>query len=186
MLFLFDGLNKTDNVRTNVNIEVRPRNNCCHLKAMRITYPESLSAAWGIQYAMRMHDIVICALPALLYFSTLSHKLHCFRKKRVLNIKRLFWFPAQFLFETFLIVRRSERNVIINVHMCSCVVPVILVRFLCNLNFLDMFSQNIKILNFLTIRLVGVELFHADERHTDGQTDRQIDRQTHNGPNSRS
>jgi len=30
--------------------------------------------ALGIQHAMRMHPIVICGLPGLQYFSTLSHK----------------------------------------------------------------------------------------------------------------
>ena len=64
-------------------------------------------------------------------------------------------------------------NVVINLHRCSCTVSIILVTFLWNLNFLDMFSQNIEILNFMTIRLVGVELFHADEGRTDGWTNRQ-------------
>jgi len=36
-----------------------------------------------------------------------------------------------------------------------------------NLNFRDRFSQNTQIWNFTKIRLVGAELFHADE-----QTDR--------------
>ena len=33
------------------------------------------------------------------------------------------------LSETFLIVRRIERDTVINVKTCSCKVPVILVRF---------------------------------------------------------
>jgi len=37
------------------------------------------------------------------------------------------------------------------------------------LNFLYRFSTHIQILNFMKIRLVGAELFHADGR-TDGQT----------------
>jgi len=82
---------------------------------------------------------------------------------------------CKFLFEIFLIVRRLEGNVIINAHRCSCTVHFILVRFLWNLNFLEMFSQNTAILNFVTFRLVGVEIFHADERRTDGQMDGQTD-----------
>jgi hypothetical protein len=42
--------------------------------------------------------------------------------------------------------------------------PVILVRFECNLNFIDRFSINTQILNFVKIRLVGIEMFHADRR----------------------
>jgi len=36
--------------------------------------------ASGIQHAMRMLYIVICGLPALQYFSALSHKRYDFRK----------------------------------------------------------------------------------------------------------
>jgi len=39
-------------------------------------------------------------------------------------------------------------------------------QILINLNFPDTFSENIYILNFVKIRPVGTELFHAD-----GQTD---------------
>lgn len=77
------------------------------------------------------------------------------------------------MYETVPIVRRLERNAIINLHRDSCIVTVILVRFLWKLNFLDMLAQCIKILNFVEICLVGVDLFHADERRTDEQKYRQ-------------
>ena len=41
-------------------------------------------------------------------------------------------------------------------------VPLILVRFYWNLNFLDRFSKNAEISNFMKIRQVGAELFHVD------------------------
>jgi hypothetical protein len=41
----------------------------------------------------------------------------------------------QFLSQTFLIVRRIQRDIIINVQKSSCKVPVILVRFLIKLKF---------------------------------------------------
>ena len=56
-----------------------------------------------------------------------------------------------------------------NVYCSSSQVPVILVKFERNLNFLDGFSKNTKILNFVYIRPVGAEAFHA-YRLTDGRT----------------
>jgi hypothetical protein len=41
---------------------------------MIITYSECVFEALGIQYAMRMHHIVIRGLPAQKYVSTLSRK----------------------------------------------------------------------------------------------------------------
>jgi len=52
------------------------------------------------------------ACPALQYFSTLSHKLHDFRKKKVIDIHNVFLFHLQILSETFLILRRRERDMI--------------------------------------------------------------------------
>jgi hypothetical protein len=51
---------------------------------------------------------------AVQYVSTLSHKLHNFEKKRILK-KCVFWFSIRFLSETFLVLRRNERDMIKNV-----------------------------------------------------------------------
>jgi hypothetical protein len=66
---------------------------------------------------------------AVPYFSTLSHKRHNFRK-RVVEHKMCILFSLQLLSETFLILRRIERD-IINVHTSSCEagLPIILVSF---------------------------------------------------------
>jgi hypothetical protein len=84
------------------------------------------------------------------------------------------------LFETFLILRRNERDIIINVLRSSLIVPIILVRFRQNLNYLHKFLKSIKIPNFMKICSIGAGSFHAD-RHKDRQTerDRKRDKKTY-------
>jgi hypothetical protein len=48
--------------------------------------------------------------------------------------------------------------------------PLLFSDFEETFNFLDIFSKNTQISNFLKIRPMGAELFHADGR-TDGHTD---------------
>jgi len=74
-----------------------------------------------------MRHIVICGLPALQYSSTLPHKRHYFRKKKMWsNIKCVVWFFLQLLSEKFLILRRDEQYMTKNVYWSSRKVPVIL------------------------------------------------------------
>jgi hypothetical protein len=47
---------------------------------MSITQPDCVFVALRIQQAMRMLHIVICGMPTLRYFSTLSHKRYDFRE----------------------------------------------------------------------------------------------------------
>jgi len=64
------------------NIEQRSRNHCCFGKAITIRYSKCVPAALT-QHVKRMHLIILssAAYPSVLYFSTLSHKRHDFRKR---------------------------------------------------------------------------------------------------------
>jgi hypothetical protein len=50
-------------------------------------------------------------------------------EKKILNITCVFSFSVQILSETFFILRRTERDMVINVYLSSCKIPLILVRF---------------------------------------------------------
>jgi hypothetical protein len=108
------------------------------------------------------------AFPALQYFSTLSHKRHYLKKKSYwkLNVS---WFSLQLSSETFLIVRRIERDMIINVYWSARKVPAFLGRW--NVNFLDVCSKNNQLSYFMKIPRVEAELFCANGR-IDGRTDK--------------
>ena len=66
--------------------------------------------------------------PRIFCFSTLSQSRHDFRKQ-LLNIKCVFWFSLQLLSEIFLILRRVQSFIIVNVRSSACIVPANLVRF---------------------------------------------------------
>jgi len=64
--------------------------------------------------------------------------------------------------ETFLILRKFQRDIVINVYRSACTLLFLIVRFQHNLNFLDRFFKNIQTLNLMKILPVGAEMFHAD------------------------
>jgi hypothetical protein len=68
------------------------------------------------------------AFPALQYFSTLSYKLHDFRKK-VTDHTTCSDCLLLHLSETVFIPRRTERDTVLDVHGFSRKIPVILVKF---------------------------------------------------------
>ena len=78
-----------------------------------------------------------------------------------------FDFSLQLFSETFVILRKNKRVIIINLQRPSCKVPVIPVRFKPNLHFPDRLSKNTQTSSFTKIRQIGDKLFHAD-----GRTDR--------------
>jgi hypothetical protein len=110
--------------------------------------------------------IVLSSVDWLLtYFSTLSNQQRGFRRK-VIQHEIRFDILYKFLYETFHILRRIQRGAVLKLHRSSCKVPVILVRFQWNLNFLNIFAKNAQISNPIETRPVGAELLHVH-----GQTD---------------
>jgi hypothetical protein len=106
-------------------------NYCCRGKAKNITYScvcaRAYPGAWTfacawvhvallIQHATSIRRIMTSFVAPLAppYFSSLSLKRHNFIKN-VFNLKCVFWFSLQVLFEHFLIVRRIQRDIVINV-----------------------------------------------------------------------
>ena len=145
-----------------------------------------LHCCWATKYLILL--LTVCLYSYLSYLACKSHLLcvvlycnlwpvwlyHFFPHflindtifgKMLLCTKRAVWFSLLLLSETFFILTTIQRDITINIHRSSCKVPVIIVIFQWNFNFLDGFSKkSTQISNFMKIRLVGVELFHADRR----------------------
>jgi hypothetical protein len=79
-----------------------------------------------MQNACAMLPSVACL--ALHYCWTLPYKRHDFKKK-VIEHKMCFLIFATILSETLFSLRRIQRDLIVNIHKCSCKVPVIPVGF---------------------------------------------------------
>ena len=81
--------------------------------------------------ACRAHAPYYCHLWFVWQYHYFSYRLlnGTIYRKNLLNIKCVFIFSPQVLFEMFLILRRIQRAITINVHRYSYTVPVIVVRF---------------------------------------------------------
>jgi len=133
-------LRKVQNVEEQRKIEARSRNHCCRGKAISIKYYGSVSVALYIYIhththptckAQVPHYIDICGLSgAVIFFHIISQTgRFFFKKEKVIEYKMCFDFLYNFFSETFLILRRTEQDIFINVHRSSFQAPVLLVRF---------------------------------------------------------
>ena len=120
---------------------------------------------------MQMLHAAIYDLPRPTIFFHFISKTTRYSEKKLPNVKYVLWFSLQILSETFLILRRIERDMIrmyIGLHVKYSL-------FLWDFNETWVFStdfrkKNLQIPNFMKIRPVGTELFHSDGR-MDGRTD---------------
>ena len=80
------------------------------------------------QHAKRICYIILSSMAFLVtHVSALSHKQHDFRKRKLLNKKCVLIFSTDFIWN--IILRRIERDMVLNVKTSLCEVPIILVRF---------------------------------------------------------
>ena len=127
---------------------------CAYIRALVIQHEKHIFSA--------RHYIVICGVSGCTFFPHYPINGTILRKK-LLNIKCVFRFSPQLLCETFLTLRRIQRDIIIIVHRSSCQVPVILARIYGDLNFLGRFSKNAQISDLMKVRSVGAK-FYAGRR----------------------
>jgi len=117
------------------------------------SYPEfKVREAYVSLWPARLHNI----------FFTLSYKWREYGEK-VTKCKFGVFFST-ILSKMFLILRRIQQDITTNTLTSSRKVSVILVRFLGILKFHDRVSNKTRIRNFIKIRPVWAELFHADKR----------------------
>jgi hypothetical protein len=119
-----------------------------------------------------MRSIILCVVftcPSVQYFSMK-------KKMKLWILIYVLFYSLEILTETFPILSPVEPY-IINVHISTCKVPIILVECKLNFKFLDLFLKHYPIRNFMKTRRVGTE-FYVDwqtEKQTDWQTDRLTD-----------
>jgi hypothetical protein len=88
-------------------------------------------------------------------------------EKKLFNIKCVFWFSLQLLSETFLILKRIQWNIVINVHRSSCKVPLLLSDFNETWIFSTVFRDILK----YQISWKSVQWQPSSSMRTDTQTD---------------
>jgi hypothetical protein len=117
----------------------------------------------GLQTAWPYY-LANCVLSESTLYFTLSHK----RYNSVEHAICVLIFSTTF-FRTFLILRRIQRDIIINVHRSLCKINVILVRFWIK-PFRDRFSENRQITNFMKTVQWEPSCSVRTDRRMDGQT----------------
>ena len=123
----------------------------------------------AIQQATRMRRILSCVTcPAVPCFSTLSKKWHAFRKKKIFNIKCVFWVSLYYFSETSSTLRRIQWPTITNLRRSSCKVRYTLWQILMKLIFSRQGFAKYSNIKFNEIPYIKNRVF---PKQTDGQTE---------------
>jgi hypothetical protein len=118
--------------------------------------------AWVILY------YILWPVWPIIFLST-SHKWQEFRKKVIEN-KMGFWFSLQF-FQIYLILRRSARDIIINMHRLYIGIHVKYTLFLSDFNKIWTFSTDFRKILKYDISWKSVQWEPSCSMRTDGRTD---------------
>ena len=122
-----------------------------------------MSVALGVSHAMRTRRIFVCGLSGPdNIFPQYFIKGTIFRKKKSYLTENVCLDLLYNFAKNISHYKKNSTRYDKNLYRSSCKVPIILVRFLKNLNFLEMCSKNTQISNFIKIRPVEAELFHVD------------------------
>jgi hypothetical protein len=121
---------------------------------------------------MRRIKFSSVAFLASLYSSTSSNKRHDFRGRKLQNIKCVFRFSLQLASEPFLILRRVQPDIVVNVKISSRKTPINLVRFELNLNSLCRFRETLMFTHSRKSVQWKPSYSMQTDRRTDGRTDR--------------
>jgi hypothetical protein len=130
----------TINMASNVlymwlNIVASLHYHCCCRKEINIMSACQYSCLSCLACKAHVPCYVICGLSGCTIFFHIISQMARFAEKKLFNVKCEFRFSLQLLSETFLILRRIQRDAIINVHRSSCKVPANLVKILMELEF---------------------------------------------------
>jgi hypothetical protein len=110
---------------------------------------------------MHIPQVFICGQPGSTVFFHIISQRYNFPKKKVIEHEMCFLFFLQLLSETFLILRRTERNMI-KINICLHANYQLSISDFNKTIFFNRFSKNTIISNLMNICPVAAELSHAD------------------------
>ena len=141
-------------------------------KTVSVTYSESVFfCSLRMQHEMRIRHNVICGLSgSTIFFSTLFHKVYNFRKRAAEHKMCVLIFSTAFVWNISLSKKnwaRYDQKWTLGFMGSTCYSCQSSIKFYF---FFDMCSKNIETSNFMKIRTMAAEFFHANG-WADGKTD---------------